>query len=239
MKKILWVIAATIALASCATEPQFLSNSTNIGSIYSTEVAAPYGDILLPPGQWRLVGESTSISSNNQLFKNAVLARIDAKNNLDGLVMYSQAIDKPEYQIPHLANTYCTPKPVTLYSDQSPQQNDGHEQCFFIEDWPLSAGSNATPHVKQAENFFRNNGVVKPESMLFSNFLISDNSKRLIVHYGFNYRQPTKEMLPGFQPIYATRYNKNFGTDLWKKNLETVIAWSKETEYRIRSTFLD
>ena len=238
MTRILAVLAATMMLSACITTADNRMPAPQIGTVYSGAAPSPYGDVLLPPGNWIFVGASTSQSSNSQLFANGVLARVDSEKNLDGLVMYSAALEGSRNNIPKAAQTYCNPKAKTLYAEQSPPSAYGFQECFFIEDWPLNAGGDATPHVKQAERYFKTHAVRKPNSMLFSNYLISNDKKRLVAHYGFNYRQPVGDVIPGFTPSEKFVYDHPFGTEGWKTNLETVVSWSKENEPKITKAFL-
>lgn len=238
MIKKLVVLATTALLTGCVTTSDTFNQNNQIGTVYTGAISVPQGEILLPPGEWTVVGKSISKNNSSQPFGNVVLAKIDDENNLDGLVSYSTALETTMNYF-FYASGYCDPDSDTLYFDQSANQEGGMQQCFFIEDWSLNISSNAASEYVQADNYFKTYGIKKPSTMLFSSHRVSRRNKLLIAQYGFNYRQPTDEMLPGYTPATPVTYDKQFGTDLWKTNLETVIAWSKEKEDLVAKTFLD
>ncbi|BDW88066.1 hypothetical protein [Thalassospira tepidiphila] len=234
-----FVILATAALlAGCVTATSAFNEQNKIGKIYSGKVSVPQGQILLPPGDWKVVGKSISKNNSGQPFGEVVLARIDADKNLDGLVMFATALET-SMRYSFYATDYCDPDQSTLYYEQSANQEGGNQKCFIIEDWSLHVGANANERVKQAEAYFRGNNIKKPETMVFSNYRFSRRNKLLTVQYGFNYRQPTDEVIPGYIPEEKFSYDRPFGTELWKTNLETIIAWTKEHEEPIADTFLN
>jgi|TARA_R110000803_G_scaffold210519_1_gene282525 hypothetical protein len=237
IKKLIALAAVTI-LSACVTTTDAFNEQNKIGTVYNGSVSVPHGDILLPQGDWTVVGKSISKNNSSQPFGDVVLAKIDAQNNLDGLVMYSTALET-SMRYYFYASDYCAPDTGTLYYEQNANQEGGLQKCFFIEDWSLYVGANATDHVKQAEDYFTKNNIKKPEKMVFSNYRISRRNKLLVVQYGFNYRQPIGDVIPGYTPSERFIYDRPFGTELWKANLETVISWTKENEQLVTDTFLN
>jgi hypothetical protein len=237
IKKIV-AFAAVALLAGCVTATTAFNEQNKIGTIYTGKVTAPQGDILLPPGEWKVVGRSITKNNTGQPFGEVVLAQIDENKNLDGIVMYATALEASLGYM-FYATDYCDPANQTLYHEQAANQEGGMQQCFIVEDWSLHVGPNANERVKQADAYFRGNNVKKPETMVFSNYRVSRRNKLLTVQYGFNYRQPVGEVIPGYTPAEKFTYDKQFGTENWKTNLETVISWTKENEQKIADTFLN
>lgn len=238
MIKKLVALATVTLLAGCVTTTSEFNEKNKIGTVYSGKVTVPQGDIILPPGEWKVVGKAISKNNTGQPFGEVVLAQIDADNNLDGIVMYASALEASMgYQF--YATDYCDPADGTLHYEQATNQEGGNQQCFIVEDWSLHVGANANERVKQADAYFRGNNVKKPETMVFSNVRVSRRNKLLTVQYGFNYRQPVGEVIPGYTPAEEFTYDRPFGTEQWKTNLETIIAWTKEHEDLIADTFLN
>jgi hypothetical protein len=237
IKKIVALAAATL-ISGCVTATSTFNEQNKIGTVYSGKVVVSQGTILLPPGDWKVVGKSISKNNSGQPFGEVVLAQIDADKNLDGIVMYATPLEAGiGYQF--YATDYCDPADGTLYSEQSANQEGGNQRCFIIEDWSLNIDPNANERVKQAEAYFRGNSVKKPATMVFSNYRIVRRHKLLTVQYGFNYRQPIGEVIPGYTPAKKFTYDRPFGTEQWKTNLETIIAWTKEHEDEIAESFLN
>ncbi|NIZ01337.1 hypothetical protein [Thalassospira lucentensis] len=237
MIKKLIAFAAAAALSACVTTSDSFDAQNEIGTVYSGSIPTKGGDILLPPGDWTVVGKSTEKNKYSQTFGNVALAKIDENKTLDGFVMYSAALDVPMRFYFH-ASSYCDPEQQTLYFEQQANQQGGLQQCFFIEDWSLNVTENSEDFIQQADAYFKKHNVSKPATMLFTNYRMSRRNKLLIAQYGFNYRQPVGDVIPGFTPSEKFVYDHPFGTEGWKTNLETVVSWSKENEPKITKAFL-
>lgn len=238
MIKKLVALTTLVLLAGCVTATSQFEEEMPIGTVVTGAVNAPQGDVMLPPGNWTVVGKTVSRNNNYHAFGHVVLARIDEQKRLDGLVMYMTALETG-MGYAFYSTAYCEPHESTIYSQQTANQELANQQCFFIEDWTLNTSVKSDPDVLQAEAYFKEHGIKKPSTMLFTNYRIARRNKLLSVQYGFNYRQTGDEMLPGYQPASVEKYDRPFGTGTWKENLETVIAWSKEKEDLIATTFLD
>tara|TARA_E500000305_G_scaffold87043_1_gene73436 strand:+ start:124 stop:840 length:717 start_codon:yes stop_codon:yes gene_type:complete len=238
MIKKLIALAAVAILSACVTTTDAFNEKNKIGTVYSGSISVPHGEILLPPGDWTVVGRSISKNNNSHAFGDVALAKIDEQNNLDGIVMYSTALETT-MRYYFYASDYCDPEANTLYYEENSNNQGGLQQCFFIEDWTLNVGPSAADYVKQAEGYFKKHDIKKPPTMLFSNYRISRRNKLLVAQYGFNYRQPVGDVIPGYAPSERFIYDRPFGTELWKANLETVISWTKENEQLVTETFLN
>lgn len=232
------VLAAAAALSACVTTSDTFNEQNKIGTVYRGSISVPHGEILLPPGDWTVVGKSITKNNSSQPFGDVALAKIDEQNNLDGIAMYSTALET-SMRYYFYASDYCDPEAETLYYEENSSNEGGLQQCFFIEDWSLNVGPSATDHVKQAEAYFTKHNIKKPSTMVFSNYRISRRNKLLVAQYGFDYRQPVGDVIPGFTPMEKFVYDRNFGNELWKSNLETVISWTRENEQAITDAFLN
>ncbi|WP_417814684.1 hypothetical protein [Thalassospira alkalitolerans] len=238
MIKKLVAMAALMLLAGCVTATSKFEEEMPVGTVLTGVASAPQGDILLPPGNWTVVGKNITRNNSYQAFGHVVLARIGNDKHLNGLIMYMTALETG-MGYAFYSSSYCDPDSDTIYHHKSSNQELGNQKCFFIEDWNLNVSSQASPEILQAEVYFDLHDIKKPSSMLFTSYRVARRNKLLIAQYGFNYRQTGDEMLPGYTPASVEDYGKPFGTALWKENLETVIAWSKENEDLIATTFLD
>jgi len=238
MIKKLIVLASAALLSGCVTSTTQFENEMPVGTVLTDRVITPQGDVLLPPGEWTVIGKDLFRNNSYHPFGQVALAKIDDNNELDGLVVYTTALES-HANYGFVATGACDATDDDLYHQKSANQELGTQACLSVSDLNVSLNNAIEGHLIQAANYLDVHEVDKPTTMLFSKYRVVRRNKLLMVQYGFNYRQPIGEVIPGFTPVDKFNYSRPFGTELWKSNLETVIAWSKEKEDLIRSTFLD
>lgn len=238
MIKKLVVLAAITVLSGCVTATSQFENEMPIGTVLTDRVETPQGDVMLPPGQWTVIGKELFRNNSYHPFAQVALGKISATNALEGMVIYTTALES-HAGYGFVATGACDGKPDDIYHEKSANQELGTQGCFSIRDIGMSLKGSQEAHLDQADQYLRTHEIYKPDTMLFSSYRVVRRNKLLVVQYGFDYRQPETDVIPGYEPSERFTYAKPFGTDLWKTNLETVVAWSKEKEDTIRSTFLD
>lgn len=231
-------LAAAVMLSGCVTATSQFEKEMPVGTVVSKQFSTPQGDVLLPPGDWTIVGKSISRNNMYHPFGETALAQIDDQNKLRGFIFLVNALET------HggggfKATGECDAKEGDIYVEKTANQHLGTQGCVKVFERHLSFRNAGSGYLVHAENYLDTHDVKKPTSMLFSRYRIVRGGKFLTATYGFDYRQSPRNMIPDFTPSEQFTYQRPFGTDTWKTNLETVIAWSREKEDLIRSTYLD
>jgi hypothetical protein len=238
MIKKLVALATAALLTGCVTAADKFQTDMPIGTVVTDKVSTPQGDVLLPPGKWTVVGKDLFRNNNYHPFGQVALAQISVTKELDGLVFFTTPLES-HFGYGFYATGACDRREGDLYHEKSSNQELGVQGCFSVRDLGVLLDDSDEAHLTQADSYLDTHNVYRHDSMLFSAYRVVRGHKLLVVQYGFNYRQPTGNVIPGYTPAEKFNYDKSFGRELWKTNLETVIAWSKEKEDTIRSTFLD
>ncbi|MFV1851160.1 MAG: hypothetical protein ACMZ66_10665 [Thalassospira sp.] len=238
MIKKLVVLATAALLAGCVTAVDKFETEMPVGSVVSGNISSEQGEIYLPPGNWTVMGKTIDRNNSYQAFGSVVLGRIGQDNKLDGLVFYSTALETG-MRYGFIATGSCDAEQGDLYHEKSSNQEFGNQGCVRVQELDTDFAAAKQAHFSQTESYLTTHNIKRPETMLYSFYRVVRKNKFLNVAYGFDFRQSAQEMLPDFEPKEAFTYDRQFGTELWKSNLETVISWSKEKEDLIRATYLD
>ena len=238
MIKNIVALVALAMLAGCVTAATQFEQDFSVGQMVSGKIVAPQGDILLPPGDWTIVGTSISHNNHYQSFGHTALARIEDDGNLNGLVFVMTALETP-LGFSFYSSSQCTPDDRDIYFEEIADQHMGKQLCFFVDNWSMWPDSEQEGVYLQAHNYFISHGIERPDSMLFSVHRVVRRNKLMIAEYGFDFREPVPVAIPDYTPKDTSVTKELFNNPRWQKNLDNVIAWSRENHQKIASEFLD
>ncbi|MBO6808976.1 hypothetical protein [Thalassospira sp.] len=238
IKKII-VLAAAAMLAGCATAANKFQTEMPIGATVTKKLTVPQGDILLPNGDWTVVGTSITRNNHYQAFGHIALARIDDDKNLNGIVFLMTALETP-LGFSFFSSEECKPDSRDIYFEKSADYHLGTQLCFYVDRWSMYPTANQQDGVfLQANEYIKQNGIERPSNMLFSVHRIVRRNKFLIAEYGFDFYEPVPVAFPDYEPTDTSVTKEVYSNPRWQKNLDNVIAWSREYHPKIAAEFLD
>ncbi|WP_430472851.1 hypothetical protein ACQ0MK_12260 [Thalassospira lucentensis] len=232
------VLATAALLSGCVTAATQFEQDVPIGRVFSDKITMPQGDVLLPPGDWTVVGQSITRNNHYQAFGHTALARIDDDHNLNGLVFLMTALETP-LGFSFYSTDHCTPDEKDIYFEKVANRDLGRQICFYIDNWSTWPSAETDSVFRQADVYLTSKVIDRPDSMLFSVHRIVRRNKFLIAEYGFDYREPVDVAFPGYTPADTSVTKDLYSNPRWQKNLDNVIAWSREKQDLIASEFLD
>ncbi|MCC9624067.1 hypothetical protein LPB41_20500 [Thalassospira sp. MA62] len=233
------IVLGTVALlAGCVTAASQFENEMPIGTVVTEKVETPQGDVLLPAGEWTVVGKSIFRNNNYHPFAQVALANISSDNVLEGMIFYGAALEN-HMNYGFVATGACDGKPSDIFSRKTSNADLGNQKCLKVQEFNTVFESTPNDHLAQTETYLTSHAVQLPDTMVFATYHIVRRDKYLDVDYGFNYRLPADKVLPGYTPQDRFTYDYPYGTALWKSNLEKIVSWAREKEDLIATTYLD
>lgn len=238
MIKTLIALATAVMLAGCVTAASKFEKDFPIGQVVTGKLSVPQGDILLPSGKWTVIGNSITRNNHYQAFGHTALARIDGKYNLNGMVFLMTALETP-MGFSFYSSDQCKQDPRNIYFEKITDQHLGTQLCFFVDNWSTWPTGDYDGVLAQAESYLRAHAIDRPDSLLYSVHRIVRRNKFLIAEYGFDFREPVDIAIPDYTPADSSVKKEIYANPRWQKNLDNVIAWSREYHPKIAAEFLD
>jgi hypothetical protein len=237
IKLLLLFLAGTFTAFPALAENLFDDNPA-IGTVLRSQIETPHGEIMLPNGDWTLAGLQTGGADAPSSLGKAVLARIGQDNSLDGLIFVTVSLgDGTNYR--PTAKQWCARNSDALFITEIETSSASETGCLVIEELVSRLDNLTQPHLKQASSFLANRKATHPDTLYFATFQIASEQKFLSVSYGFDFRLPPTEMLPGYTPASNAAYDGPYSDLTRQNNLDLVKDWAQAKETEIRNGFLN
>jgi hypothetical protein len=239
MIKLLLVFLTVLPMSFSAMAKSLFHDTLPIGTVLRQHIETPHGTIPLPNGDWTIAGTEIYGTDSPSSLGKAVLARIGQDNTLDGLIFLTVSLtDGTDYR--PTAKHWCARNSDALFFRQTdPALASETGGCLVLEELISRFDNLIQPHFKQASRYLANRKSAHPDTMYFATFQIARDQKFLSVSYGFDFRLPPSEMLPGYVPAHDITYDGPSSDLTRQNNLDLVKTWAMAKEPEIHNGFLN
>jgi len=238
MIKLLLVFLTGLLMSFSAFAESLFKDNPPIGTVMVQQIETPHGQVMLPKGNWTLAGVKTFDADGPYPLGKAVLARIGQDHTLDGLIFLTVSLNDGADYHPG-TEKWCARNSDARFFRAIAPSAPSETGCLVLEELVSRFDNLTPPHFKQASSYLADRKIVHPDTMFFATFQIARDHQFLSVSYGFDFRLPPTEMLPGYAPSNDTRYDGPYSDLTRQSNFDLVVDWAQATKTEIHRAFVN
>ena len=203
------------------------------GQIFSGSILVGTSNITvpLPEGEWTLIGFWQETGNTNNQF---VLAQVENNELVKAVNVYSPN-DRTNWGYP--SDNFCRSKDI-IFIDVKSNVDRRKQDCWGINHWRMTLNDDDDKVWFQAMDYFKENKITVPITMLVTTYRKADRNKYVIASYAFN---PEAE---GFSPPkYADWSSNDWHKDRYYSDPEKVTyidkmkSWGAAWDKRVSDGF--